>query len=82
MFHLKRSAPETYKFKDENNIKYVISGNETVCAYIKGKYMSISHKISLKTAIEIVFKTSVFKMSEPMRKAYILATETMKNEIN
>ncbi|MEN4020491.1 MAG: endonuclease V [Methanobacterium sp.] len=74
----KRLAPGNYKFKDENSIKYVLSGNETVGAYIKDKYVSIGHKISLKTAIDVVLKNSVFKMPEPIRKAHILATKTMK----
>ncbi|MGB9936383.1 MAG: endonuclease V [Methanobacterium sp.] len=71
-----------YDFKDESEIKYILSDNKTVGAYIKGKYVSIGHKISLKSAINIALKTSVFKMPEPLRKAHILATETMKNIIN
>lgn len=78
----KKLPPGKYKFKTEYDIKYVLSGNKIVGAYIKGKYISIGHNISLKTAIDVVLKTSVFKMPEPIRKAHILATETMKNEIN
>lgn len=78
----KKLPPGKYKFKTENDIKYILSGNKIVGAYIKGKYVSIGHKISLKSAIDIVLKISVFKMPEPIRKAHILATETMKNEIN
>ena len=78
----KKLPPGNYKFKIVNGIKYILSGNKTVGAYIKGKYISIGHKISLATAINVVLKTSVFKMPEPVRKAHILATKTMKNEIN
>lgn len=78
----KQLSPGKYNFKTENGIKYILSGNKTVGAYIKGKYISIGHKISLVTAIDVVLKTSVFKMPEPVRKAHILATETMKNGIN
>ncbi len=78
----KRLSPGKYKFNVENRTKYVLLNNETVGAYIKGKYISIGHKISLKTAIEVVLKTSIFKMPEPIRKAHILATHTMKNELN
>jgi len=78
----KQLPPGKYNFETKNGIKYILSGNKTVGAYIKGKYISVGHKISLKTAIDIVLKTSVFKMPEPVRKAHILATETMKNEIN
>lgn len=74
----KRLAPGKYKFKYENGIKYVLSGNETVGAYIKDKYVSVGHKISFKTAVDAVLKASVFKMPEPIRKAHILATKTMK----
>lgn len=78
----KRLSHGKYKFNVENMTKYVLLNNETVGAYIKGKYISIGHKISLKTAIEVVLKTSIFKMPEPIRKAHILATHTMKNELN
>lgn len=78
----KRLSHGKYKFNVENRTKYVLLNNETVGAYIKGKYISIGHKISLKTAIEVVLKTSIFKMPEPIRKAHILATHTMKNELN
>lgn len=78
----KRLSYGKYKFNVENRTKYVLLNNETVGAYIKGKYISIGHKISLKTAIEVVLKTSIFKMPEPIRKAHILATHTMKNELN
>ena len=78
----KRLSPGKYKFNVENRTKYVLLNNEIVGAYIKGKYISIGHKISLKTAIEVVLKTSIFKMPEPIRKAHILATHTMKNELN
>ena len=77
----KKLPPGKYKFKIVNGIKYILSGNRTVGAYIKGKYISIGHKISLTTAINVILKTSLFKMPEPVRKAHILATETMKNEI-
>jgi deoxyribonuclease V len=75
----KQLPPGKYTFKSENGIKYIISRNKKVGAYIKGKYVSIGHKISLMTAIDVVLKTSVFKMPEPVRKAHILATQTMKN---
>ena len=78
----KQLPPGKYKFKTKNGIKYILSGNKTVGAYINGKYISIGHKISLATAINVVLKTSVFKMPEPVRKAHILATKIMKNEIN
>jgi deoxyribonuclease V len=78
----KRLPPGNYKFNVKNMKKYVMLNNETVGAFIKGKYVSIGHKISLKTAVDVILKTSEFKMPEPIRKAHILATQTMKNELN
>ena len=78
----KRLTAGNYNFKSGNSAKYVLSGNKTVCAYIDGKYISIGHKISLETAMNVVLKTSIFKIPEPIRKAHILATQTMKNELN
>ncbi|WP_414470054.1 endonuclease V [Methanobacterium sp. ACI-7] len=78
----KQLPPGKYNFKDEGEIKYILSEEETVGANINRNYISIGHKISLKSAIDIVLKTSVFKTPEPIRKAHILATETMKNKIN
>jgi deoxyribonuclease V len=78
----KRLSPGKYKFNVESRTKYILLNNEIVGAYIQGKYISIGHKISLKTAIEVVLKTSIFKMPEPIRKAHILATQTMKNELS
>ena len=40
--------------------------------------MSIGHKISLKTAIELFNDTSIFKTPEPIRQAHILATQAFK----
>ncbi|MGA2675925.1 MAG: endonuclease V [Methanobacterium sp.] len=40
--------------------------------------MSIGHKISLKTAIELFKETSIFKTPEPIRQAHILATRAFK----
>jgi len=52
--------------------------NEILGAYLKGFYVSIGHKISLKTAIELVNETSIFKTPEPIRQAHILATRDFK----
>ena len=78
----KRLTAGNYNFKSGNIVKYVLSGNKTVGAYIDGKYISIGHKISLDTSVDVVLKTSVFKIPEPIRRAHILATQTMKNELN
>jgi deoxyribonuclease V len=56
--------------------------NQTVGASIKGNYVSIGHKISLKTAIDLTIKTGIFKTPEPVRLAHILATNKAKSELN
>ncbi|MCC7551084.1 MAG: endonuclease V [Methanobacterium sp.] len=60
-------------------IKY---DNRIVGAFFKGKYLSVGHRISLKSVLEITMRTSVFKIPEPLRQAHILATETFKHELN
>ncbi|BDZ67354.1 endonuclease V [Methanobacterium ferruginis] len=60
-------------------IKY---DNRVVGAFFKGKYLSVGHRISLKSVLEITMRTSVFKIPEPLRQAHILATETFKHELN
>jgi deoxyribonuclease V len=56
----------------------IIFTNEILGAYLNGFYVSIGHKISLKTAIELFNDTSIFKTPEPIRQAHILATQTFK----
>ncbi len=58
--------------------KLVFFRNEILGAYLNGFYVSIGHKISLKTAIELVNETSIFKTPEPIRQAHILATRAFK----
>jgi deoxyribonuclease V len=56
----------------------IIFTNEILGAYLNGFYVSIGHKISLKTAIELFNDTSIFKTPEPIRQAHILATQAFK----
>jgi deoxyribonuclease V len=53
-----------------------------VSAFFRGNYLSVGHKISLKTALDIMKKTSIYKTPEPLRQAHILATETFKSGLN
>jgi len=59
----------------------ITENNNELGAFFKGKYVSVGHKISLKTALSIVKMTSVFKTPEPIRQTHILATETFKQEL-
>jgi deoxyribonuclease V len=52
--------------------------NEILGVYLNGFYVSIGHKISLKTALKLVNNTSIFKTPEPIRQAHILATRAFK----
>ena len=77
----KRLIKGNYKYTDNNSLKTIEFMNKSVGACDKQKCVSIGHKISLKTAVNIVIKTSIFKMPEPVRQAHILATNTMKDKI-
>jgi endonuclease V len=59
----------------------VILHKEIAGTYINGYYVSIGHKITLETALNLVNKTRVFKTPEPIRKAHILAKAAYKKII-
>ena len=45
----------------------------------KPVYVSIGHKLSLKTVIKITLKTTrKYRLPEPLRAAHKLATDTMR----
>lgn len=77
----KKLIKGNYKYTDNNSLKTVKFRNKPVGACDRRKCISIGHKISLKTAVNLVTETSIFKMPEPLRHAHILATNTMKNKI-
>lgn len=77
----KRLIGRNYKYKESNSLKIIEFMDKPVGACDKHKCISIGHKISLKTAVDIASKTSIFKMPEPVRQAHILATNTMKDKI-
>ena len=77
----KRLIKGNYKYTDINSLKTVEFMNKSVGACDRQKCISIGHKISLKTAVNIVIETSIFKIPEPIRQAHILATNTMKDKI-
>lgn len=77
----KRLIDGNYKLFDNNSLKIIEFNDNPLGACNRQKCISIGHKISLKTAIQVVQKTSVFKMPEPIRHAHILATKTMKDKL-
>jgi deoxyribonuclease V len=62
-------------------IKLVFHGERVIGAYLNGYYLSVGHKISLKSAIKIVENTSTYRTPESLRQAHLLATETFKEII-
>ena len=78
----KRLIKGNYRYKYVNSLKTVEFRNKPVGACDKQKCISIGHKISLKTAVNIVMDASIFKMPEPIRQAHILATNAMKEKLN
>jgi deoxyinosine 3'endonuclease (endonuclease V) len=67
------------KYKNfDNSLKPIKFNGISVGACDRQKCISIGHKISLSSSLEIVKETSIFKMPEPIRKAHILATKKMK----
>ncbi len=69
--------------KEDKYIYY----KEKIIGYRLGKkiYISVGHRISLKSAIEIVSHLTVYNVPEPTRVAHIYANEIKKNmsrEIN
>lgn len=77
----KRLIRGNYKYKGCNSLKTIEFMNKSVGACNRRKYISVGHRISLKTAVDIVHETSLFKMPEPLRQTHILATNTMNNKI-
>ncbi len=67
---------------DKLSVQPVVLENEIAGVYINGYYLSVGHKITLKTGIKLVRKTSIYKTPEPMRQAHILATKVFKDLLN
>ena len=78
----KRLIGGNYRSKDSGSSKIIEFENKAIGICDKQKCISIGHKISLKTALEVVQKTTIYKMPEPVRQAHILATKTMKDKLN
>jgi deoxyribonuclease V len=78
----KRLIAGSHITEDTSQPKIIKFRNEKVGAGIRGNYVSIGHKISLRTALNLVEKTSIFKTPEPIRQAHILATQTFKQYLS
>lgn len=67
----------------------IMDGRETIGAVVitqQGKkpvYISVGHKVSLETAIEVVTQcTRGYRIPEPTRKAHIIATEARREFVS
>lgn len=65
-----------------NEVQLIRNDNRVVGAFFRGKYVSVGHKISLETALNIAMRTSIYKIPEPLRQAHMLATDTFKHKLN
>lgn len=72
----------TQRDHSHQEVQLIKNKNHVVGAFLMGKYVSVGHKISLETVLDITQRTSIFKTPEPLRQAHILATETFKNQLN
>lgn len=68
--------------RSKSPVQMVVREKEIIGAYMNRYYVSIGHKITLKTALELVKTASIYKTPEPIRQAHILATKVFKDIIN
>ena len=67
---------KSYLTGRERDDGYIVDGNEVLGYRLKSNvYISVGHKISLNTAIEVVKKLLVNEIPEPTRQAHIYANE-------
>jgi deoxyribonuclease V len=59
----------------------ILDSKRVVGAFFRRNYVSIGHKISLHTALEVIKRSSIYYTPEPIRKAHMLATEKFKQKI-
>lgn len=67
---------KSYLTGKERDDGYIVDGDEVLGYRLKSNvYISVGHKISLKTAIEVVKKLTINEVPEPTRQAHIYANE-------
>ncbi len=48
---------------------------------VNGVIVSVGHKITLKTAVNLIKRVSIYKIPEPLRQAHILCTQKAREEL-
>jgi deoxyribonuclease V len=68
-------------YREKETPQLILDSNQVLGAFFRRNYVSVGHKISLNTAIEVIKRSSIYYTPEPLRQAHILATETFKQKI-
>lgn len=59
----------------------IFDSKKVMGAFFRRNYVSVGHKMSLYTALEVIKRSSIYHTPEPLRQAHMLATETFKQII-
>ncbi|MEN6330051.1 MAG: endonuclease V [Methanobacteriaceae archaeon] len=67
--------------QEKETPRLIHDSNRVVGAFFRSNYVSVGHKISLDTALEVIKRSSIYQTPEPLRQAHMLATDTFKEKI-
>jgi len=67
--------------QEKETPQLILDSNQVVGAFFRGNYVSVGHKLSLNTALEVVKRSSIHRTPEPLRQAHLLATETFNKKL-
>ncbi len=68
-------------YPEEETPQLILDSNQVLGAFFRRNYVSVGHKISLNTALDVMKMSSIYYTPEPLRQAHVLATETFKQKI-
>ncbi|NYT18397.1 MAG: endonuclease V [Methanobacteriales archaeon] len=68
-------------YPEKETAQLILDSNQVLGAFFRRNYVSVGHKISLNTALEVITRSSIYYTPEPLRQAHLLATETFKQKI-
>jgi endonuclease V len=69
-------------YQEKETPQLILDSNQVLGAFFRRNYVSVGHKISLNTALEVIKRSSIYYTPEPLRQAHVLATETFKQKNN